>query len=328
MSYSRLFPLALLIAGAAFTFQAEAQQVQLPTKSSAIPPVPQPPPAGKAPEKPTAAPAPEPIKADPGAEKVLDDAIKALQDKPIQWFQADLWQQMEVQGIMVRCDGPFIYGPNYKLHFDLNVRTGDTVNRLEIRCDGATRWEVRQLKDSKKEVQRLDWGKVAKTLNQPGVEAQDREVFLSSQSFSGILPLLKTLRQDLALTKQEKVEWDDRPAVKLTGVWTSDIIRSPVPAHLWREALPRQCCVYLDTRSSLPRRLEWWGPSTQGGRDTLILQMELRNPKINVELSPERVAQVFKYSGLGDASVRDVTDDVVKSLQSQLERKRAMQRAR
>lgn len=328
MSYCRSIPLAALVAGIGFILSSPAQQPPAPKKPPGVALPTQPAPAAKGTEKVPAPPAPEPIKSDPEAQKVIDDAIKALESKPIQWFQADLWQRMEVQGIMVHCDGPFLYGPNYKLHLDLNVRTGDSVNRLEIRCDGATRWEVRQLKNSQKEIQRLDWGKVARTLNQPGVEAQDREMFLSSQSFSGILPLLKTLRQDFAFTKHEKIEWDERSAIKLTGVWASDVIRNPVPPHLWPGAMPRQCCVYLDTRSNLPRRLEWWGPSNQGGRDTLLLQMELRNPKINVELAPERVAQVFKYSAVSDVPIRDVTEDVVKSLQIQFERRRTMQRAK
>ncbi len=326
MRYSRVFPLALLVGGAAFLIHSAAQQPVPPAKSSGIPPVTQSQPKANPQAKPATPPAAEPIKSDPEAQRALDEAIKSLESKPIQWFQADLWQQLEVQGLIVRCDGPFLYGPNYKLHMDLNVRTGAAVNRLEIRCDGATRWEIRQLNDSRKEVQRLDWGKVAKTLNQPNVHSDDRENFLSSQSFSGLLPLLKTLRQDLALTKLEKVEWNERPALKLTGVWTSEIIRNPIPANAWPGALPRECSLYLDSRTSLPMRLEWWGPSYQGGRDSLLLQLELRNPKINVELTPERVAQVFKYTPPPDTPVQDVTDGLIRGIQAQLEQKRAQPR--
>src|SRR5207245_9121799 len=96
MSYSRVFPLALLLAWAGwFMVTVEAQQPAPPTKSSGTLPVPQPSPKTSPPTKPTAPPAPEPIKSDPEAQKILGDAINALETKPIQWFQAHLWQQLD-----------------------------------------------------------------------------------------------------------------------------------------------------------------------------------------------------------------------------------------
>src|SRR5205823_5791448 len=204
-------------------------------------------------------------------------------------------QQADVQGLVFQCDGLFVYGPNFRLRLDLNLRTGESGNRTETYCDGNTRWEVRHEPGRKPEARRLDWAKVNQVVNQSGVPAQDREQILSSLGFSGVLPLLKSLRQDLTLTKQEKARWNDRDVFKLTGVWKSEVLRMPIPTAQWPGSMPRQCVLFLDSKTSLPYRLEWWGPTAQGAPDSILLQLEFRNPTVNVVMSPERAAQIFRY---------------------------------
>src|SRR5205807_489012 len=125
-----------------------------PSLTQPVPKAPPQPPA-PAPTKPTPPPAPA-VKADPEATRLLDEAVKNFEQNPVQWLKTEIWQQVDVQGLMFQCTGPYLYGPNYKVHLDLNVSAGDLVNRLEIVCDGNTRWEVRHLSAAKPEVQRTD----------------------------------------------------------------------------------------------------------------------------------------------------------------------------
>ena len=273
------------------------------------------------------APPPEPVKADPEATRVLDEAVKTLEKNPIQWLKTELWQQMDVQGLMVQCDGLFMYGPNYKLHLNLNLRrwrrgpAADHYLRRQHSMGGP------ELSPSKKEVQRIDWAKVVKTLSQPGVDPQEREQFVSSLSSSGVLPLLKSLRQDLALTKHEKTRWNDRDVIKLTGVWGGKIISAPVPAVQWPGALPRQCCLYLDSKTSFPYRVEWWGPSSPGLPDSTLLQLEFRDPKLNVGAVAGPHCRFLNISP-ATVQVQDLTNQLVGALQSNFDRRRGASRRR
>jgi hypothetical protein len=331
MSYVRLVPFLLLLAVIVASSPVAGQPLAQPKSPNTAPP------SGPAvPGKPGTPPAPEPPKADPVAQKTLDDTIAYLEKHPIVWFDTNLWQQIDVQGLLFQSEGKYQYGPGFRLSLDFRLRTGENTGRLEMVCDGTTNWETHQVGDSKKYIQRLDWTKVMNTFRQGAAPPESRELFLTSKSFGGILPFIKTLRQSLTLTKQENVAWIDhvlddksvtktveRPVVKLTGAWSGELITKPIPANMWPPVLPRQCCLYLDEKTHCVCRVEWWGPVVQGAADSLLLQIEFRDAKINVELSEDRSAQVFKYNP-GDGPVQDVTSEMVGQLQNHLDRTKSL----
>jgi hypothetical protein len=157
------------------------------------------------------------------------------------------------------------------------------------------------------------------------VPPQFRDEFLNGQSFSGVVPILKSLRANTLITKKEKVNWKGHPSIKLTGIWTTENIRDIARmfnATVWPAFMPRQCCIYLDEKSHWPHRIEWWGPAPPNRADALLLQMEFRNPKLNVVLTPDRVGQVFKYNP-GESKVSDKTGETVEFLKNVIAQRKA-----
>ena len=308
MSCSRIFLLAslTLLAGGAVVF-VNALGQQLPKSA----------PAAKGPATAATAPKPEaPPKADPAATQAFDAALQHLEKNPLNWFETTLWQQMTIQGLVLQSEGVYLSGPDHRLRLDLIVHCGETKGRMEVICDGTTFWESIQLGDKEpKQVQRVDWAKVKATLKQPDVALYARDDFLQNMSFAGLLPLLQSLKQRLTFTNKEQVKWQGHDTVKLTGVWNPDSVKQIVPPGQpgWPPLMPRRCCVYFDPKTNWAYRIEWWGPSPPQATDALLLQMEFRNPKLNVPMSPERIARVFHYNP-GTDQVTDRTNEQVQNL--------------
>ena len=55
----------------------------------------------------------------------------------------------------------------------------------------------------------------------------------------------------------------------------------------------RQCCIYLDTETFWPHRLEWWGAEKSSEPSQLLSQTEYREAIVNQPLSAERLAAEF-----------------------------------
>ena len=58
----------------------------------------------------------------------------------------------------------------------------------------------------------------------------------------------------------------------------------------WPHSFPRQCRLFLDARTRWPHRLEWWGPAPPRKGDSLLLQMEFRNPRLGQPLADAEFA--------------------------------------
>jgi len=321
MSCSRIFLLAslTLLAGGALVFVGALGQ-QAPKSA----------PDAKSAAAPAAPAKPDPPKADPAAVQAFDAALQQLEKNPLTWFETTLWQQMAVQGLVLQSQGIYLSGPDHRLRLDLVVHCGDTKGRMEVICDGTTFWESIQLGDKDpKVVQKVDWTKVKAALGQPDVAQFARDDFLQNMSFAGVAPLLQSLKQRLTFTKKEAAKWQGHDVVKVTGVWNPDSMKQIVPPGQpgWPSLMPRQCVAYLDAKTGWPYRLEWWGPSPPQPADQLLLQMEFRDPKLNVAMSPERVAKVFHYSPTSE-TVTDRTNETVQMLAEMARQGKARKKAR
>jgi hypothetical protein len=62
-----------------------------------------------------------------------------------------------------------------------------------------------------------------------------------------------------------------------------------------------------------PYRLEWWGPSPSLGADTLLVQMEFRDPKLNEPVAQDQIAKVFQLN-LGKEEVKDLTTEITERI--------------
>jgi len=111
------------------------------------------------------------------------------------------------------------------------------------------------------------------------------------------------------------VKWQGHDAVKLTGVWNPDSVKQIVPPGQtgWPALMRGGRAAYFDPKTRWPYRIEWWGPSPTQAADALLLQMEFRNPKLNVPMSPEqhrpRVPLQSRHR-----QVTDRTDEQVQNL--------------
>jgi hypothetical protein len=272
------------------------------------------------PQPPKPAPAAEPAKpavADPEAKKTLDEAVKALDRNQLKWVETMLWQQVDVQGLVVQSEGIYLAGPDYRVHLNLKVRAGDAAGKMEFICDGTTLWEVMQFGEAKPTITKREIKGALDKLNGPAVTPELRDQYLQRWAFAGIAPLVKGLQHQMVFTKRETARWQDHDVIKLTGTWSADMVKqiTPDPKTPWPAYLPRQCVLYLDAKSSWPHRLEWWGPSPPLQTDALLLQMEFRNPKF-AEMSSDRCAKVFSFTAGKDAV--DQTSQLIQELNARI----------
>ena len=263
----------------------------------------------------TAKPAPPPFKpatADPAATKILEEAIKA---KRLDWIQTTLWQQVDVQGLSFQAEGTYQSAPDNRLHLNLVVHVGDTTGKLEVISDGTTLWETTQIGDGDRTItKKIRLKDVLESLNKPDVAKEMRDEFLQSQSFYGVLPLLQSIQQRMLMTKKENTSWRGLDVTVLTADWNNDIAKAITQdgKQAWPQFFPRQCRLFLDAKTRWPQRIEWLGPAP-GREDSMIVQMEFRNPK-HEPLSPEVCKREFSFNPGKEPPQADQTDDVKNAL--------------
>jgi hypothetical protein len=265
-------------------------------------------------------PAPPP-KADPAAQKTLDQAIEQLDPAKLGWLDTKLRQQVYAPGLSFEAGGHYLAGPDHRLRLELTIHLGGTEGSLQVISDGSTVWEDVHIGKGEHFISRWDLKKVQETLNSPGALPQVREQFYRSRSFAGVVPLLQNIRDQMTLTRQEEAEWQKRKLLKLTAVWSADVRKNLAPqANTWPVLVPRVCQLYLEKSAPhWPYRLEWLGPASPRGDDSLLMQMEFLDPQIraaNQQPLPG-YSQQFAFDP-GKAKVLDRTREVTEFVAFQI----------
>jgi len=282
MSCSRYIALSLLLLGASFfTFPgfARCQQTQPAAKSSA--------PA-----------APAPPKADPKADETINQLLAQLDPKKIGWMDTKYSLQASVQGAILRAEGRYLLGPDYRVRMELGVKIGKLEGNLLTVCDGTTVWNTMHIGGEHRGTNRWDLKTVLAALNAPGSGPQLAEEFSKSQALLGLFPLLKSLRQNMVFTKQES---DPKGGLKLTAVWSPETTKTVAPPNgQWPLLVPRKAYLYIGTlegKKLWPYRIEFWGPAMLRGDDSLLVEMQFRDPKIlrPDEAEAKRLAQACTF---------------------------------
>jgi hypothetical protein len=165
---------------------------------------------------------------------------------------------------------------------------------------------------------RWDLKKVNDMLNSPGMPPQLRDQFYRSQSFVGLVPFMESLRKQMVFTKMETDRWQDHDVLKLTGVWSEEASKLICPPpNTWPDSVPRTCRCYLDKTTYWPHRIEWWGPDAADSADSLLTQMEFRNPKFVESASvPVQMVSLFTFDP-GRNQVIDRTQHIIADLNSE-----------
>lgn len=261
----------------------------------------------------TISPAPPP-QADPTAERCLDQAIEAFKLDRVKWLEIEIWQKVQLPGFTYEADGTYHLAPGQRFRLELHTHpAGGEGTTLSV-SDGRVLWRAeRSGQGAWEDVTRLNLSEVFAVLNGPS-GPQLREEFLQRPHFQGMTPLLRNLRGRLVWARGELLRQSGKERLHLVGVWSkSEALRQAAPDKPWPSSLPRQCHIYLDVHTSWPERIEWWGPSTAGGVDRLLVQMEFRNPVVNRSLPDQTCARLFAFHP-GTAEVKDETATVTAEL--------------
>jgi hypothetical protein len=247
---------------------------------------------------------------DPVAEQTLDRALVAMSPERLGCVETKLWQKVTLPNLTYEADGRYLMGSQRRFRMELRTKQDAAESTRLTVSDGATLWEA-------KRVGRGEWSNVTKIelapllaeLEGDGPKAQLRTEFLEGPRFGGVAPLLRNLRWHLNWVKTEKVERQGKARIRLIGVWTPDFVEYIRSEQEWPAGLPEQCRLELDPLTLWPHRLEWWGPLEDGGADTLLAQIEFRDPVVHSTLSPERCAKEFSFQP-GSAAVEDLTETI------------------
>jgi hypothetical protein len=247
---------------------------------------------------------------DGAAQQTIDLAIAALAPERIGYVETKLWQKVTLPNLTYKATGRYIMGPERRFRLEMHTKQGDGEGTLLTVSDGATLWEANRVGSGEWDsVTRLDLAPVIDALDGEGTAALLRMEFLTSPRFAGIVPLLRDLRVRMNWVGIQSVNYAGKRRLRLTGVWTPDFATYIRLEQAWPAGLPEQCRLDLDPQTLWPNRLEWWGPATDGAADTLLAQIELRDPVVHSRLTAERCAKEFTFQP-GDARVDDLTDSV------------------
>ncbi len=238
-----------------------------------------------------------PYRGDGTALRTLDQAVRALDMDRLGWLKADLWQQATLPTLTYLAEGTYLGGADHRLRLDLQVHVGAMTSRMQVVSDGQTLWQIEQVGGGERTVAKVELNRVLEVLQKPETSAAQRAEFYGHQFFGGPVPLLQGLRDHVTFIRQDSVVWNGKPVRLLTGMREKRSSDKDWPAHL-----PRQCRLFLDARTLWPHRLEWWGPGLEPAGDTLLLQVEFRNPA-TLQSVPEAT---FAYQP-GRAKVSDWT---------------------
>jgi hypothetical protein len=230
--------------------------------------------------------APSSDREDPEAAALVDAALRALDPQRVPWVQTQVWQRVHVPGLEYQSEGHYLTGPGHRFRLDLTIRVGGSTGQIQVINDGAICWQSEQFGSGARVVRKVDLQSVLDGLGNPGNAAQLRDELFQAQAFGGPQRLLASMHSQLRFTRKESVRWKGQPLIRLIGFATRGDDGSQAGAAF----TPRQCRLYLHPQSLWPCRLEWWGPAQKCSRDTLLIQMEFRDPQLPGQVSDREFA--------------------------------------
>jgi hypothetical protein len=250
-----------------------------------------------APLAPASQPAPpaDPVP-DAEAGAALARSLALLAPDRLRWLEVALWQRITAQGMSCEAEGRYLAAPGGRFRLDLKTRNGGCPGALQVINDGTCLWQTTKIGPGDQTTyRRYRLEEVQAALDDPATAPAVRDEFLRDQNCAGVLTLLPALRERMTWFRRERVRRDGRLLVKLSAAWkpaeAAALVRPGTP---WPDDLPRQVRLYLDPETFWPHRLEWWGPDPDRPDDSLLIQMEFRDPVLNRPLSAERCAREFR----------------------------------
>lgn len=254
---------------------------------------------------------------DPAATLCLDKAIQAMATPRLTVVETTVWQRLQLGELEVEAEGRFLQGPGQRYRLELSTKTGKRTGSLLQISDGDFLWQgtCYDIHNAS-----TGWEDVCKTPleNTSGsplsLAPHERPSGERAFAFTGVQPLLKNLKKNLIWTKLETLKLGDKECQVITGTWypALKLILAP-PDKGWPIGLPQQCRLWFDSRSYWPCRVEWLGSPPGNSVASVMVEMELRNPQLNLVLSETRMEREFQFDP-GKTPVRDFDEPAKKRM--------------
>jgi hypothetical protein len=235
--------------------------------------------------------------ADPSVEVWLARAAQALTAPQVAWMETTLWQKVSLPDLAYQAEGRLLLAPEGRFRLELSLAPGQPgADRMRVQVsDGTNLWTARRENGEWVEVSRRVRGLVPENTEEPTSPSAAATPLLGEFAVPGVGSLLLTLRERLRWVAQEPLAQGRQ--VRLTGVIA--------PGPRGNLSGPRICRIVLDTASLWPDRIEWYGPVPGRSDDTLLVEMEYRDPVLNRPLPPEVCAREFSLRAV-DTIVTDL----------------------
>jgi hypothetical protein len=255
------------------------------------------------------------------AEKLLDEAIEKI--KALKQFRTDIRQLVEMLGYKFTADGQYAVAPDYRMLFELKVQLTNTSGTLIEVCDGREHWRSRRILDTR-ELIRLDMRKIREVLDKPEFGEDVRGQLVQFLGFSGIVPLLRSLRDSQKFETYEEDTIGEVPVYQLQGRWREEAINqvtfrgqqlslANLPGYI-----PDKCTVWIGRDDGWPHRVRLESSKKVQG-STTVVTLEFLNPELDAELSEE----IFFFQPPADVSPIDQTDVLYEQLTGYLQAQQA-----
>jgi hypothetical protein len=211
--------------------------------------------------------------ADPVATSHVAEALAALQGPSREWLQAGVWVRSRLPELPYEAEGVYYRAPQRRFRLEVRVRhdAGRHGERTVVTgCDGLTTWQATRAPGGDRD-----------TCRQPEKDAGH---------LRGPEALLRSFEHVIAWVRSAP----EADGVTVTGIWHPAARRTLAPADRpWPASLPRACRLTLRGRDRWPARIEWYGPTTDGGPDRLLVEMEFREPRCGRPLSDDECRRLF-----------------------------------
>lgn len=251
------------------------------------------------------------------AEKLLDEAITKIE--ALEQYRADVRQVTEMLGYRFTADGQYAVAPDFRMLFELKVQLTDTTGSLKEVCDGRVHWRSQQILDTQ-EIVKIDVKKIREVLDKPQFNKDVRDMMVKRLGFSGIVPLMRGLRENQSFDAHQEDILNDVPVYVLDGQWREEAISQAsyrgqalslanLPPHI-----PNKTTLWIGQEDGWPYKFRMESTKKIQGFMTVIT-LEFLNPQIGVEL-PE---SLFMFEPPSGVRVEDQTDLLNQTLNSVLQ---------
>lgn len=216
------------------------------------------------------------------AAEVLKQALARYGPQQVRWLETALRQQAAYEDVIYHAEGRCLSAPGERMRLELQLQTSAATGRLDIICDGRSLTEILHLNGI---LQSRQTTPLPQPAGEQTIAARQRAQFLQEKGCTGLEPLLQSLCLQLQEPQLRAVQWQEQTLWEIRGTW-------PAAADDGR-LQPRECRLFLDTKTLWPRRVEWWGSVRASQANTLFLVTEYGHPVLNQPLPPERLAELF-----------------------------------